>query len=373
MVEKMILEGQFNQAVIYTRVVDEKVREQAIQLLNEPFVKGEHIAIMPDTHIGKGAVIGTTMTTKNKKICPNLVGVDIGCGIMVTKLDPTHLSERDFKRLDQVIRTHIPSGFNVNIKAKNFNRLDDLTFELDKLMRVKQSLGSLGGGNHFIEVSRNEQGDYYLTVHTGSRSLGLTVANHHQRIAGNDCLKTVTSPKVAQPDLAYLEGQHLDDYLNDLTIAQEYAHANRLLISDRILRHMNWTAVDQFDSVHNYIDPVQGILRKGATDASKGTRLIIPLNMKDGGIIAKGKGNPEWNYSAPHGAGRVLSRRQAKKQLSLAIFKDTMKDIYSTSVKMDTLDEAPMAYKNPTDIIDNIEETVAILEHIRPVYNFKAS
>lgn len=373
MSEKIILEGLYNKAVVYTNVIDEKVKKQIVELLNEPFVKEEHIAIMPDTHIGKGAVIGTTMTTRNKKVCPNLVGVDIGCGIMVTKLNKKHLEEKDFKKLDEVIRRHITYGFDVNLRPEKFERLADLTFKLDKPTRVRQSLGSLGGGNHFIELARNEQGDYYLTVHTGSRSLGLTVAQHHQKVAQKDCLTKTSSAKVSQPDLAYLEGRHLNDYLNDMQIAQNYAHQNRQLISDRIMKHMGWEAVDRFDSVHNFIDMKTGILRKGATDASKGKRLVIPLNMRDGSVIATGKGNKEWNESAPHGAGRVLSRRQAKQHLSLSEFKKVMTDIYSTSVKKETLDEAPMAYKNPAEILGSIDDTVDVLEFIRPVYNFKGS
>lgn len=371
MAEKIVLVGQYNEAVVYTNEIDEKVKEQVTALLNESFVKGEHIAVMPDTHIGKGAVIGTTMTTRNEKVCPNLVGVDIGCGIMLTKLKQSHLNDVDFKKLDDVIRKHVPFGFDVNLKPEPFEQLKNLTFKLNKPLRVKQSLGSLGGGNHFIEIARNEMGDYYLTVHTGSRRLGLTVAQHHQKIAQKDCLVNSPSAKVAQPDLAYLEGKHLTNYLNDMQIAQDYAQKNRQLIAERIIKHMSWEAVDRFDSVHNFIDLDTGILRKGATDASKGKRLVIPLNMRDGSVIARGKGNKEWNESAPHGAGRVLSRRQAKQQVSLVEFKKSMAAIYSTSVKKETVDEAPMAYKQSEDVLNNIEETVDILERIKPVYNFK--
>lgn len=369
--KQVVLKGTVNTATVYTDQFDKDLEKQIIQLLNEPFGEGETIAIMPDTHIGKGAVIGTTMTTRNKKVSPNLVGVDIGCGIMVTKLKDGPFSKSDYMKLDQVIKEYVPSGFQVNKRTERFNRLNDLTFKLKKKQRIMQSIGSLGGGNHFIELAKNEKDEFYLAIHSGSRSLGLTVANHHQRLAKEHCLKKGEQPKVNAPALAYLEGTQLEDYLNDLYIAQEYAHQNRLRMTEKIIQHMGWTVSDQFDSVHNYIEPEKGILRKGATDASEGKRLIIPLNMRDGSIIAKGKGNPAWNHSAPHGAGRVLSRSAAKKELSFEFFQATMSEVYSTSVKKGTLDEAPMAYKEAKDIIDNIGDTVEILELIKPVYNFK--
>lgn len=373
MPDQLTLSGLYNSAVIYTAHVDDAVIAQVKQLLDEPFVQDEYIAIMPDTHIGKGAVIGTTMTIKNKKVCPNLVGVDIGCGIMVTEVDIGHPDRPAFEKLDQVIRKSIPSGFSIHQYPEAFAPLSDLTFTIAHINRIRQSLGTLGGGNHFIELGQNDQGQYFLAVHTGSRNLGLTVATYHQKKALDHCRPFHGTAKVKTPSLSYLEGAQLNDYLNDLAVSQQYAHRNRELISDRILSRMNWQAVDRFDSVHNYIDLEQRILRKGATDASKGKKLIIPLNMKDGSLMATGKGNPEWNYSAPHGAGRLLSRRQAKKTLSFAHFKEVMQDVYSTSIRRETLDEAPMAYKKAASITDNISETVTITARVRPVYNFKSS
>lgn len=372
MTNRIELTGMYNTATVFTDKIDDDVRAQIIQLLNEAFIAGEHIAIMPDTHVGKGAVVGLTMTTKNQKVCPNLVGADIGCGIMVTAIEAQKLNINDFERLDQVIRQYIPSGFAVNQQPGDFTAMAALSFPMAKPERMAQSLGSLGGGNHFIELSQNQAGNYFLLIHSGSRAFGHTISTHHQQLALNYCHPEAAPPRVKDPQLSYLEDDLLADYLHDLHIAQDFAHQNRRLMTERILQHMHWSAVDQFDVAHNYIDAESGILRKGAIDAAKGQRLVIPLNMRDGSLFAVGRGNPEWNYSAPHGAGRILSRSQAKAQLSLEAFQLTMRDVYSTTVTRATLDEAPMAYKDIRDILGPITATADIIEQIKPVYNFKA-
>lgn len=371
MTDKIIIEGKYNQAIVYTSQIDDEVKKQIEDLLNESFVKGEHIAIMPDTHLGKGTVIGTTMTTHNKKVCPNLVGVDIGCGILVTQIDSNQLGDSDFKRLDRNIKQNIPTGRKVRLKASPFELIDKLSFDIPKRNRMRQSLGSLGGGNHFIEVAQDDDGLYYLLIHSGSRGFGHTISRHHQAIAENYCFPQEGPPKVNQKSLSYLEGDLLEDYLNDLEIAQIFASRNRQMMTDIILEKMGWIKLDQFDSVHNYIDPQTGILRKGATDAGLNKRLVIPLNMRDGGIIAVGKGNPDWNYSAPHGSGRRMSRSQARKNLDLNKFKTSMQGIYTSSVNEKTLDEAPMAYKTLEEISHNLHETLDPIQRLRTVYNFK--
>lgn len=379
----MDIQGKHNTAKVFTENIEEQAIIQIKELLDQEFTKDLKIRIMPDAHAGAGCVIGTTMTIKDK-IVPNLVGVDIGCGVQVVKIEEKDI---DFDKLDKVIRQEIPSGFNVRntphpyVEHTWINKLKCL--EQINLGRSQLSIGTLGGGNHFSEVDKNDKGELYLVVHSGSRHLGKQMADYYQKLAGS----TLTGIPIEQKksikkkleemgipkDLAYLEGENLEDYLFDMKIVQQYAVLNRMAIIDTIVEKMELKVIDRFESIHNYIDLDNMILRKGAVSAKFGQRLIIPINMRDGSLICVGKGNPDWNYSAPHGAGRVMGRKQAKKTLSLNDYKQTMTGIYTTSVNEDTIDEAPMAYKPIGEIEKNIQDTVEILERIYPIYNFKAS
>jgi len=379
----MNIQGKYNIAKVFTENIEEQAINQIKELLDQEFIKDLKIRIMPDAHAGAGCVIGTTMTIKDK-IIPNLVGVDIGCGVQVVKIQEKDI---DFAKLDESIRQEIPSGFNVRntphpyVEHTWINKLKCL--EQINLGRAQLSIGTLGSGNHFLEVDKNDEGELYLVVHSGSRHLGKEVADYYQKLAGS----TLTGIPIEQKksikkkleemgipkDLAYLEGENLENYLFDMKIVQQYAILNRMAIMDTIVEKMGFKVIDRFESVHNYIDLDNMILRKGAVSAQFGQRLIIPINMKDGSLICVGKGNPDWNYSAPHGAGRIMGRRQAKETLSLDEYKYAMAGVYSTSVNEDTIDEAPMAYKPIGEIEKNIQDTVEILERIYPIYNFKAS
>lgn len=388
--------GKYTDAHVFTNNPIETAFEQIKELCDQPFMKGAKIRIMPDYHAGKGCVIGTTIQLKDK-VVPNLVGVDVGCGILTIQLKEKDI---DFAQLDQVIRNHVPSGQQIHQELRDVKTVNYDDFKAKSLLskdRINKSLGTLGGGNHFIEVSEDEEENKYLTIHTGSRYVGAKIAEHYQKVAYRE-LKKVDSKSVIEKlksegreteiastlkelkaqmpnikkDLAYVEGKYFDDYIHDMKLAQQYARDNRQEIARIILGHMNLTIRDSFDTIHNYIDTSKMILRKGAVSALNGERLIIPINMRDGSIIAVGKGNPDWNYSAPHGAGRVLSRTQAKKKLSLENFEDAMKDIWTTSVSENTLDESPMAYKSMDEIMSQIGNTVDVIKIIKPVYNFKA-
>lgn len=409
------LTGKYTDAKMYIQTVADLTIGQVTMLINEPVSEGGTVRIMPDAHYGKGSTVGTTIHYEEgiNKVVPAIVGVDIGCGIMVALLKtPEDTSDATWKKLDEVINKVVPSGFNVHenlasnktaktyapiIKAKlsklAFSGSQEDSFNHHALL----SLGTLGGGNHFIEVGKDDDNNYFLMVHTGSRKVGLKVAQYYQKRAEayheNDekgveelieqlksqnrhkeiesAVKNYHSTNV-KPRLSYLEGKELDNYLNDMEIAQFYAKANRASIICNIVDAMGWEVVDSFDSVHNYIDTETNTIRKGATDASKGTRLVIPLNMRDGSIIGVGKGNKDWNNSAPHGAGRVLSRSKAKELLDLKEYQETMKDVYTTSAVQSTLDEAPDVYKDAQEIIDGIQDTVEIEYIVKPVYNFKA-
>lgn len=392
----IIIQGKYNTARVFTKNIEETAKNQVQEMLNQEFVKDEQVRIMPDVHAGKGSTIGTTMTITNGKVVPNLVGVDIGCGISVYEIEKT--DNFDWNKLDNVINEYVPSGRNVrnSIPESIIQNFDSLSFPLQNENRVQLSQGTLGGGNHFIEISKSAN-RYFLLIHSGSRNLGVQVAKHHQDKAiayhksnvfdrkelinelklqgrekeiGSELAKI--KPVVFDKELAYLEGDLLSDYLNDMRLAQNFAIHNRSFMAQMIFNKMGWKIKDSFDSIHNYIDIENKILRKGATDAREGLRLVIPLNMRDGAIIAKGKGNPEWNYSAPHGAGRVMSRTKAKELVKLDDFRDSMEGVYSNSVVEATLDESPFAYKKAQEIIDNIHDTVEILDVIKPVYNFKA-
>jgi len=364
------IRGKYNTAIVFTHNIEKGAIDQIQELCDQEFVKDSIIRIMPDVHEGLGCTIGTTMTIQDK-IVPNLVGVDIGCGIETIKLKNKNL---DLEKLDRIIYKYIPSGFNIR-KCQHeytqnipFNKLVCKNY-ID-LNRARLSIGTLGGGNHFIEVNQNEKGELYLNIHSGSRHLGKQVAEYYQNLAYEKLKSKSVSIKKY---LAYLEGQDFNDYLNDMAIVQKYAVLNRKAIVDEIINRMEIDIEEQFTTIHNYIDLDDMILRKGAISAKKDQKILIPINMRDGSLICIGKGNKDWNYSAPHGAGRVMSRREAKRQVSLEEFKKSMKGIYTTSVNRSTIDEAPMAYKPINEIIDSIQDTAEILEIIKPIYNFKAA
>ncbi|MCL2559638.1 MAG: RtcB family protein [Turicibacter sp.] len=363
------LKGAHNEAKVFTDNIDDKTIAQIVELCNEAFTVGSKIRIMPDTHVGKGSVIGTTMTITDK-IVPNLVGVDVGCGMSVAKLN-VQSHKIDFKALDKVIRTHVPSGFNVRKKAHPYAKQIDwsaIVTEVD-VERAKKSIGTLGGGNHFIEVNKGSDGAVYLVIHSGSRNLGKQIAENYQKRAYEELVKKSGS---ANKHLAYLEGQGFDDYLNDMNIAQKFAALNRKAMIAEITTQRGWDITDEWESIHNFIDTPHMILRKGATSAQKGERLLIPINMRDGSIIAVGKGNLDWNFSAPHGAGRVMSRSKAKNTVKFEDFQASMRDVWTTSVHKSTIDESPFVYKPMEEIVANIGETVEIMDVIKPLYNFKA-
>ena len=395
------IKGRYNTAKVFTDVIDSESIAQITLLLNQEFMKDSKVRMMPDVHAGAGCTVGTTMTVKDK-IVPNLVGVDIGCGMMTIQIKE---KEIDFEKLDKVIHEKVPSGFSINEKPHRFAK--NIPFEslfckgnIDR-NKAEKSIGSLGGGNHFIEVDKDSDGNLYLVIHTGSRHLGLEVANFYQR-AGYDALngaskedidalvadlkskgkhreiekaiKTLKNTKRTSipKDLCYVEGDLFNQYIHDMRIIQEFAFLNREAIADVILSSMGWDSVDKFTTVHNYIDTDNMILRKGSVSAREGEKLLIPINMRDGSLICIGKGNDDWNQSAPHGAGRLMSRSQARQNLSLDEFQETMQGIYSTSVGRDTIDESPMAYKSMEDIVNNIGDTVDVIKVIKPIYNFKA-
>ena len=363
------LKGKYAQAKIFTDVVDNESISQVISLLNQPYAEGSRIRMMPDIHAGAGCTIGTTMTIRDR-ICPNLVGVDIGCGMETIRLKEKRV---ELQKLDKLIRREIPSGFSIRETPHRFADRVDLESlrcaKFVKLDRALRSIGTLGGGNHFIEANRDDDGNLYIVLHSGSRHLGLEIADYYQT-AGFKALKEqgIGIPK----SLAYVEGQMMEDYLHDMRIAQEFADLNRRAMADVILKGMGLHEADRFTTVHNYIDLDAGILRKGAVSARAGEKLLIPINMRDGSLICTGRGNEDWNCSAPHGAGRLLSRSAAKQSFTVSEFKKQMEGIYTTSVNQSTLDECPVAYKSMEDIVDNIGPTAEIVSVIRSVYNFKA-
>ncbi|MCM1167442.1 MAG: RtcB family protein [Lachnospiraceae bacterium] len=395
------LQGKYGIANVYATIVENEAAAQIVELLNQPFVEGEHIAIMPDVHAGAGCTIGTTMTITDK-VVPNLVGVDIGCGMKTVKLKEKSL---DFNKLDEVIRNSVPSGSNI----RSYRHKLAQTIDLKKLKcvnfvnmnRAKLSIGTLGGGNHFIEVDKDDNGNLYLVIHSGSRHLGVEVAKHYQNEAykrlskpnGEETSKIVNELKAAgktqeiqsalaaynnslqqiPKDLAYCEGDLFSDYIHDMKIVQEYAMLNRQAMAEEIINGIECHIDDEFTTIHNYIDIDNMILRKGAVSAQDGEILLIPINMRDGSLICKGKGNPDYNYSAPHGAGRLMSRSQAKRTLTAEEYRNEMQGVFTTTVGVGTIDEAPMAYKPLSAIIENLTDTVEIVNQIKPVYNYKAS
>jgi tRNA-splicing ligase RtcB len=365
------IRGKYNSAIVYTENIQPGAVEQIETLCNQEFVKGSKIRIMPDVHSGIGCTIGTTMTIEDK-VVPNLVGVDIGCGMEVIKVENPHIN---LPVLDSLIYDKIPSGFNIRNKEHSFNDKIDLKQLKCKnevnLARARRSIGTLGGGNHFIEANMDSNGNLYIVVHSGSRHLGNEVARLYQEEAFKSLKKNKRAdiPKA----LAYVSGELFNDYIHDMKIVQRFADLNRKAMVQEIIQSMDISVIERFTTIHNYIDTENMILRKGAVSAQKGEVLLIPINMRDGSLICRGKGNPDWNYSAPHGAGRIMSRRQAKATFSLDQYKEIMEGVFTTSVNRETLDECPFAYKSIDEIINNIGDTVDIIDLIKPIYNFKAA
>lgn len=402
------LKGKYNTAKVYTDKLETEVISQVIELCNQEFCKDARIAIMPDTHAGKGCVIGFTANLGDRVI-PNIVGVDIGCGMTTVELGKMDI---DLKKLDEVIRKWVPSGMQVHEgRTVKFPKLQELHCyrDLTQTKRIEKSIGTLGGGNHFIELDVDDEGNIYLVIHSGSRNLGKQVAELYQSLAIDLCsgkedyfeqrdriiseykkedkrnliqaaLKELKArydkllPSYPR-DLCFLTGKYKDRYLHDMSICQEYAALNRETMANNILEKLLSKRLEDFSyfhTVHNYINFKDNIIRKGSISAYEGEKVLIPINMRDGSIVAVGKGNPDWNYSAPHGAGRLMSRSKAKESLTLEEYEKSMDGIFTTSVNQSTLDEAPMAYKPMEEIINNIHDTVEILKVIKPIYNFKA-
>ena len=396
------IKGKVNTAICYANVIEEEAIEQIRRMCDYEFTAESRIRIMPDVHAGAGCTIGTTMTVVDKAV-PNIVGVDIGCGMYTVNLGKSAV---DFEKLDEAAH-YIPSGMNVWEGRQERFDLQELRCyrSLRDTKRLERSLGTLGGGNHFIEVDEAADGTKYLVIHSGSRNLGKQVAELYQRLAidlnkgketyfqqRDEIIRTLKEQgrrkeiqaaleqiywdkkeSTMPEDLCFLYGEYLADYLHDVEICQRFARRNREKMAEILLERTGITGGEAFHTIHNYIDTEEMILRKGAIAAHAGEKVLIPINMRDGSVLAVGKGNEEWNYSAPHGAGRIMSRRTAKEQLSLAEYRETMKGVYTTSVNESTLDEAPMAYKSLEDIIDVIRDSVDIIDVMKPIYNFKAS
>lgn len=396
------IKGKVNTAICYAKVVEEEAIEQIRRMCDYEFTQGSAIRIMPDVHAGKGCTIGTTMTVTDKAV-PNIVGVDIGCGMYTVKLGK---EEIDFEKLDEAAH-YIPSGRNVwEGRQERFDLTQLRCYRSLKNSKwLERSLGTLGGGNHFIEVDQAQDGTKYLVIHSGSRNLGKQVAEIYQQLAidlnkgietylqeRDEIIRTYkeqgrkseiqaalkaiewSKREATMPeDLCYLYGTYFEDYLHDVEICQHFARRNREKMAEILLDRTGMAGTDAFHTIHNYIDTEEMILRKGAIAAHKGEKVLIPINMRDGSVLAVGKGNPEWNYSAPHGAGRVMSRKKAKESLNMEEYQKTMAGIYTTSINEATLDEAPMAYKSLEDIIDVIKESVDVIDIMKPIYNFKAS
>ena len=389
---------------IFTDNIEGQALNQVYTIAKMPAFENAKIRIMPDVHAGAGCVIGFTADLGDKVI-PNIVGVDIGCGMLTVKLKNKNLDIVSLADIDDIIHKLVPSGHDIHDSIKaSFSKIKDI--RCYEQLRNKEifecSIGSLGGGNHFIEIDQDENGTNYLIIHTGSRNLGKQVAEYYQKLA----FRTMTSNHIKEridetiaklkaegkerdientikilkmqttsvpKELCWLEGQNRDDYLHDMKICQEYAVLNRATIADIILSHTELIEDSRFETTHNYIDHDSNIVRKGSIRALKGERVLIPLNMRDGCIIGIGKGNEDWNYSAPHGAGRTLSRSQAKEMINMDDYKESMKDIFTTSVNQSTIDESPFAYKPSEEIIELVKDTVDIEKIIKPIYNFKAS
>lgn len=402
------LKGKYSTSKVFTDNIDSATISQIINLCNQDFTYGCKIRIMPDCHAGAGCVIGFTADLGDK-VVPNIVGVDIGCGLICVKLGKIDI---DLKQLDEVIHKYIPSGRRAHEgRVYKFKELQDLYCyrELKETKWIERSIGTLGGGNHFIEANKDDEGDIYLVIHSGSRNLGKQVAEYYQNIAielrsgrekyysereriireykeqgrrkeiQSKLAKLDQQYKVSQPDypkeLCFLEGIWRERYLHDMDICQKYAITNRKVMVNIILDKMfgkTLSSFECFETIHNYINFNDNIIRKGSISAYKNEKVIIPVNMRDGSLICVGKGNSDWNYSAPHGAGRVMSRSQAKEKVTLEEYQESMEGVYTTSVGVSTIDEAPMAYKPMEEIVSNIQDTVDIVKIIKPIYNFKA-
>ncbi len=402
------IRGKYTSAKIFNDNAEEAALDQIRALCDLPFAAGAQVRVMPDVHAGTGCVIGFTADIRGSVI-PNIVGVDIGCGMRTVLLGKGNF---DFEKLDEAVRRFIPAGMNVREgRPERFSDLQKLHCyrDLKNSGRLERSLGTLGGGNHFIEADKDDDGNFYLVIHTGSRNLGKQVAELHQQLAVDLCsgkkelfdarrelialykeegrrqeiqgaLAALEADFAAHvpdfpPELCHLTGQYRDEYLEDMHICQQFARRNRELIAELLLRH--WLGADAaefeaFETVHNYIDHDSNIIRKGAVSAKKGETLLIPINMRDGSLLCVGKGNEDWNCSAPHGAGRKYSRMKARELFSVEDYAREMQGIYTTSVGTDTLDECPMAYKDMDEILSNLEPTATVQKIIRPVYNFKA-
>lgn len=369
------IKGSVSNAICYVDHIDNGSTGLITALCNSHLSEMCKIRIMPDVHAGKGCAVGTTILFNNK-IAPGLLGVDIGCGVSAMKVTPKKTKNIDLNKLDKFITQSIPSGKNIHDDAQDINiDIDSMIFDRLNIIsninykKALQSIGTLGGGNHFIEVDNSSDGSYWIIVHTGSRHLGVEVKEYYHNLAWD-----MMHPLSGIPyEFAYLMDDHMKNYMNDVYIVTEYARINRLMILKRIAREMKFKEIELFDSIHNTIDTDHKILRKGAIASEKNTNVIIPINMRDGCIFGKGKGNPDWNYSAPHGAGRLLSRSDAKNSITLTEYKKAMDGIYSSKINRSTIDEAPMAYKPIDEIIEAIEPTVEILDIWKPIYNFKAS
>ena len=398
----MIIQGKAASAVVYASVIEDKAIEQIRRMCDYDFTKDSRIRIMPDVHAGKGCTIGTTMTISDK-VVPNMVGVDIGCGMYTVRLDAREI---DLARFDAAAHA-VPSGMNVWEGRRESFDLEPLRCfrVLKDTRRLQRSLGTLGGGNHFIEIDRASDGALYLVIHSGSRNLGKQVAEHYQQLAvelnqGREAyfkkrdaliaeykaagrrreiqaaleqLYWTKTPMTVPEDLCYVYGEYLQDYLHDVEICQHFARRNRELIAEVLLSSTGLSGGEAFHTVHNYINTQEMILRKGAIAAHDGEKVLIPINMRDGSVLAVGRGDPEWNYSAPHGAGRVMSRMAARETLDMATYVEAMRGVYTTSVCPDTIDEAPMAYKSIEDIVGVIRDSVDVIDIMKPIYNFKAS
>jgi RNA-splicing ligase RtcB len=392
------LRGKYNTAKVFTDNIEPEAISQIINLLNQEFALGSQIRIMPDTHAGAGCTIGTTMTIADK-VVPNLVGEDIGCGMETVLLADKHV---ELQKLDKVIHEAVPAGFETRDQPHPF--MDEIN--LAELCcaghvnrgRAELSMGTLGGGNHFIELDRDNDGQCYLVVHSGSRNLGKQVAEYYQKAAAkdlekrrNDGSKLIAELKAqgreseieielrkreflkVDRNLAFAEGKLFGDYIHDMVITQRYAVLNRQAIVKEIVKRMKFKVEDSFTTIHNYIETETMILRKGAISARSGERVLIPINMRDGSLICVGKGNQDWNQSAPQGAGRLMSRSAARESITLSQFRESMEGIYSTTINKSTIDESPFAYKPMDEIVANVAETVEIVKIIKPVYNFKAA
>ena len=395
------IRGKYNEARIFTDVADSASIAQVQQLCDQEFAAGSRIRLMPDIHAGAGCTIGTTMTITDK-VVPNLVGVDIGCGMETIRIREKRL---ELQKLDRLIREKIPSGFSIREKAHRYFsqiNLNELCCARHAdLPRAERSIGTLGGGNHFIEADRDDEGNLYIVVHSGSRHLGVEVAGYYQEAGyrmlnrADDAsaealiarMKAEGRKKEIQKELkklknqkrtsipkalAYVSGELFEQYIHDMKIVQHFAMLNRQAMMDEIVGGMKLHVEEQFATIHNYIDTDAMILRKGAVSARAGERLLIPINMRDGSLLCVGRGNEDWNCSAPHGAGRLMSRADARQSFTVSEFKKQMAGIYTTSVSRATLDECPMAYKGMQDILDNIGPTAEVVKIIRPIYNFKA-